>query len=342
MVDMSNVPTELTADVAALAGRAPMPAVGVAVFSASGSLTEGVWGTADLEAGEPATLAHRWDLASLTKVLVTLPEVLALVDGGVLDLDRPIGEQWDRVRDRPVGAATVAQVLSYDAGLPMWSPFYELGVDERASLVEVILGTELERPPGSGAVYSDIGTLVVGEMVSDLTGTPLNVLAGLRSGLVFGPVAAPVVATERCPWRGRLVKGEVHDEIAAALGGVAGNAGAFGTLAEVAAAAARWFAGTVVSPEMHRRALREHSTNADGERFGLGWWLSNTRGLGGRHPGPRGWGMSGFVGNRLWCEPEYGYGVLVLSNRTHPTRGDRRPFNQWCDDLQDVLAAHLR
>jgi CubicO group peptidase (beta-lactamase class C family) len=316
-----------------------MPAVAVAVVSPDRVEMHGAWGLANVPTGEPVTLDHSWDLASLTKALVTLPEVLALVDEGVLSLDAPLGVQWAPSALWAVGAASLAQVLSYNAGLPASGEFFRLSYGSRQELVDNILRTERNQPPGAGAVYSDIGAIALGELVADRRGRPLDALALDRSGLEFTPMNGPFVATEDCPWRGRLLQGEVHDENACALGGVAGHAGAFGRIDQVAEQARRWLSGEVVSPDLHSLAVEQWATNEDGERFGLGWWLANTRGLGGRSPGADSWGMSGFVGNRIWMEPARGYGVVVLSNRVHPSRGDRGPYNQWCDELLDIVAS---
>ena len=334
--------TDLARAIDQLAQLSPMPATAVAVFTRDEVTAQGVWGIGDLTAAEPATAQHLWDLASLTKGLVTLPEVLALVDQGRIALDAPLRQAWPRVDGRPIGEATLAQVLSYNAGMPASDDFFSASGLTRAERIDKALGTGLERPIGSGAVYSDIGAIAMGELVQDLTGSGLPALAAARTGLRFNPAGGPFIATEECAWRGRLIKGEVHDENAWSFDGVAGHAGAFGTLTQVADAARAWLAGTVVSPRSHHESVTEHSSNESGERFGLGWWLANTRELGGREPGQDGWGLSGFVGNRVWMEPGRGYGVLVLSNRFHPVRGDRAEYNAWCDDLLDTVARHHR
>jgi CubicO group peptidase (beta-lactamase class C family) len=181
-------------------------------------------------------------------------------------------------------------------------------------------------------VYSDLSFILLGALVEHLTAKPLRGRVGLR----YPPLPGTAVATEYCRWRGRLIVGEVHDENAAAMGGVAGHAGAFGTLDAVTAAARAWLGG------QHIDVRRCRSTNSAGERFGWGWWLTPTRGLGGPTAGASGFGMSGFVGNRIWLEPEFGYGVVVLSNRIHPVRTERRAFHDWCVCLLDAVARVLR
>jgi CubicO group peptidase (beta-lactamase class C family) len=307
---------------ARLAAEAPVPAVAVSVFDRHQVLAEAVRGAA----GDAW-----WDLASLTKVLVTLPEVLDLF----ADPSVPLASVWARAAGHPIGAATVAELLSHRAGLPATVRFYER-LSGSEAIVEAALRTELHHQ--TSAVYSDIGFLLLGALVQDLTRTPLAALAERRSGLHMAAPPGPAVPTEQCPTRGRLIAGEVHDENAWAMGGSAGHAGGFGTLALVTRAAQGWLGERVVSPEMHERARTAWSTGAAGERFGLGWWLTPTRGLGGPNPGPDGYGHSGFVGNRIWIEPGRGYGVVILSNRILWGRGNREPFTRWCDRLLTAIA----
>lgn len=325
-----------------LVRRAPVPAVGVAVFDAAGDLrVRTVYGTADTTTGRPAHSGSWWDLASLTKPLVTLPEVLALVDRGRLDLQAPLGDVWTRAAGHQVAAASIGQLLSHDAGLPAVVPFFRT-TSGREPILDAALATALERPIGGGAVYSDLSFIILGGLVEELTGRSLADLASARTGLRYPPLPGQAVATERCRWRGRLIVGEVHDENAAAMGGVAGHAGGFGTLALVTAAARDWLTGTVVPAPLHQAATSCWATNPAGERFGLGWWLTPTRGLGGPVAGGSGYGCSGFVGNRVWLEPDYGYGVVVLSNRIHPDRVDPAPLQEWWHRLLVAVAAEVR
>ena len=319
----------------ALCRAAPMPGVAVGVVAEGTRTVQAFSGKADLTTGQPVTASTWWDLASLTKMLVTLPEVLDLVGAGSLDLDAPLAEQWAPARGKPIGEATLRQVLAYDAGMPASDEYFRRG--SRDEVRQLVLATPQERPPGAGAVYSDVGAMVCGFLVADLVG-PLDALALGRNGFQFRVPPVQAAATEECSWRGRLIRGEVHDENASALGGVAGHAGAFGTLDGVLAATAWWMQRTLRSDSVWAESVLEQSHNPEGERFGLGWWLTPTRGLGGRTPGIDGWGCSGFVGNRIWVEPSRGYGVVVLSNRVHPRRGDRGPFNEWVDDLLDLVA----
>jgi CubicO group peptidase (beta-lactamase class C family) len=318
--------------ISALVESAPMPAVAVAVVTATGKIAQVVRGTADLTTSAPVTPEHWWDLASVTKVLITLPEVLALA-GTVAGLDVTLGDMWPRAHRTPIGQASLADLLSHRSGLPAQLPFYASAADRDEVVAAALEAPLCEAEP----VYSDLGFLLLGEAVAAATGRSLGDLAGARSGLRFGPFDSPAVATEHCPWRERLIVGEVHDENSSAMGGVAGHAGGFGRISDVAEAARRWLTHTAVAGELHQAALRAWASNGAGEVFGLGWWLNPTRHIGGPHAGPDSYGASGFVGNRMWFEPSRGYAVVVLSNRVHPLRGPREIFNAWCEQLLSMV-----
>lgn len=310
----------------AAAASAPAPAVALSVFTVDGPVAEVCTGIADLGTARRAGSRSYWDLASLTKVLVTLPNVLDLAAAGAFTLDDPLAAVWPRAAAH--GTGTIRQYLSYAAGLPPTAPLFRTHTGREAVLAAALAIT----PDRTAAAYSDLNYLLLGAMVEDLTGRPLHAL----SPFTFHPPAADSVATEQCPWRGRLIVGEVHDENASAMGGVAGHAGAFGTLAQVREAARIWLAGRYPDARTH------WATSPEGDRYGLGWWLPPTRGIGGTRPGPGSFGISGFVGNRIWLEPAYGYGVVTLTNRIHPVRADRAPFNGWAAELLDTLADRLR
>lgn len=305
----------------------------------TGILAIRVSGIANLETGEPVTLDHWWDLASLTKILVTLPEVLRLVDSGRTSLSDRLVDWWPEAASSPYAKASIAQLFSYDAGAPATCTLYAEGPAPRSDLIRAALHTPQQRPIGSGGLYSDVGILLVGEAIAAV-GKPrgLSTLAEQRGWCRYGRPPGPAVATERCAWRGRLIVGEVHDENAAALGGVAGHAGAFGRLDTVARAATAWLSGDVASPGLTADVTRCWATGVTGERYGLGFRLAGPGSLGGPLAGPGSYGISGFVGNRLWVEPNRNYAVVILSNRIHPHRTPRESFDAWCDQVLSDLA----
>jgi CubicO group peptidase (beta-lactamase class C family) len=315
--------------------RRPSPAAAVAVVDADGPVLQRIVGTADLTTGEQATAAHWWDLASLTKHLVTTPAVADLVAEGRVDLERPLGEQWPRVAGLDIGEATVPALLAYDAGMPASVRYYLEPAPDRATLVDRALRTRRERPMGGDPVYSDLGFLALGELVAAI-GPGLEAAAARRGWARYGRPPGPAVAYEDDPWRGHLVKGEVHDENTAALGGIAGHAGGFATLDMVVAAARSLLVGGVYPADFPATATWSAAPDRD-ERFGLGWYLGRTRGIGGSDPPDGAFGATGFVGNCLWIEPPGGFAVVLLANRVHPHRPHRAPFRTWVSTLIDTI-----
>lgn len=299
---------------------APMPAVAAAVVTRDGILREEYVGVADLQTSEALTPEHAFDLASLTKVLVTLPEVLLLLERGQLSLQDPLSLHLPEagwMTEPSVGTARIVHLLAHTSGLPAWAPLYTHPAD-RATLLARVLQTPLEAAPGERLLYSDLGFMLLGLLVERLTGKKLDDLAGERGFVTFRP-NGPTVATERCAWRGRVLNGEVHDENACALGGVSGHAGAFGTLRDVARAARAWL-GDLVSEPTKALMTRPWSHEASGGPRGLGWILGHPTCSGGDLASPSAFGHTGFTGTSVWIEPTRGYAVVLLTNRVHPTR----------------------
>lgn len=319
---VSGEPTFASLELArAVLDAATMPAVAAAVVTRGGLAMEYVRGVANATTGETLTDAHAFDLASLTKVLVTLPEVLALVEAGRVSLNDRVRlhlpEASPMTTSPALADVTLAQLLAHTSGLPAWTPLYTQPAD-RATLVQRVLHTPLEAAPGERTVYSDLGFIVLGALVERVTGRSLDGLAEERGWVTYRP-SAPTVATERCPWRGRVLQGEVHDENAFALGGVSGHAGAFGTLRGVARAARAWLTDAV-SPATHDLMTRPWSAEPGGGTRGLGWILGHPTCSGGELASPAAYGHTGFTGTSVWTEPTRGYAVVLLTNRVHPTR----------------------
>lgn len=278
--------------------------------------------------GESVTADTRYDLASLTKVMATLPCVLSLVSEGAIDLDEPLGRHFSSAgwfRAPSLADATVRQLLTHTAGLASWTPLFA-SVSTRRAALAAVLQQSVEAP---GSVrYSDLGFMLLGALVERVTKRRLDEVAhervfdrlGMRE-TGFGPlVDVPSAATEDCGWRNRLLEGEVHDENASVWDGVAGHAGLFGTAADVARYAGAWLRR---DPVLGSEALLAQSTSAqvvgdDGAPRGLGWLLAHAGVFAGG--AARGYGHSGFTGTSIWIDPEAGIASVLLTNRVHPHR----------------------
>ncbi|ADR35872.1 beta-lactamase [Oceanithermus profundus DSM 14977] len=321
---------------AALA-KGGVPGAALGVVSASGDRAAVHLGRAQIEP-EPRPLeADAWfDLASLTKVLFTLPEVMKLVEEGRLDLDDPLKQHLPEAgwlqEDPALARITVRQLLAHQAGLPAWVPLYTWGCDA-ATLKARLLQ---ERWRLGEPVYSDVGFMLLGLLLERLRGRELKDFE-LPAGLTFAPDPDRSVATERCPWRGRVLVGEVHDENAFALGGAAGHAGLFGTLDGVLDRAHAWLTGTELSPSAHAAAVEPHSE----ERL-LGWARRHPGWSGGRLASPLAYGHTGFTGTGVWIDPERGYAWALLTNRVHPSRHRENPLPELRRAVAGALAGAWR
>ena len=283
------------------------------------------------EGGPPVRPSTRFDLASLTKVVATLPCLLRLVSDGALALDERLAERFSSAGwfQAPSLADTqVEALLTHTSGLPAWQPLFARVADRRTALAAV-----LQAPLSDvGLVrYSDLGFMLLGALVERVSGRRLDdavqalVYGPLRlDGLGFGPLEDDdVAASEFCGWRGRLLVGEVHDENAVAWDGVAGHAGLFGNAAALAGYAAAWLRAdpALAAPELQRRAVTPSARGEDGSVRGLGWLLPSAGVFAGDTA--RGFGHTGFTGTSLWIDPAAGVASLLLTNRVHPHRDAR-------------------
>lgn len=264
---------------------------------------------------EPLTRDHWFDLASVSKVIFTAATILRLADEGLIDLDRPVTDAIPDLRQYDVAGAperrlTFRDLLAHRTHLPAVEPIYTYG-DDPVRLRAFVLQREWRVGP---PVYSDINYILLGIAIERITGTPLDALP-LREGLSFGPPPGPPVATEHCRWRDRVLKGEVHDENASALGGAAGHAGLFGTVAGVLGFARGLLDGSGASSAAIA-AMREpinDDRTAGWERRFDGW-------PGGDSCSGATIGHTGFTGTGLWIDFDRGLAWTLLTNRVHPSR----------------------
>lgn len=283
-------------------------------------------GNATLEpAPEPLRPDMWFDLASVTKAIATTSCILALVDDGRLDLDAPAAEHLPVLAEHGKADITPRQLLRHCAGYAPFVQYYRR-CHSRDEVRDAVLATPLAQPPNTETVYSDIGFLTLGFLVEAVTGqredeylrervlTPL----GLADGLGYLPAdPAACVATEQDTWRGRLIRGEVHDENAYACGGVAGHAGLFGQVAAVGRFGQAMLDGGWLGDGV-RRDLFTVRHDISEQRFWLGW-----KRLRYDTTDQAAFGHDGFTGTLLWISPACGLVIALLTNRVHPTRNNR-------------------
>lgn len=281
----------------------------------------------------PMTLDTVFDLASLTKVVATAPVALKLVERGELSLDDPLSMYFPPFGEGVKARVRIWHLLTHTSGLPAHLPLYSLAL-KRGEVYSYLSGVGLEYEPGTRVVYSDLGFILLGGVIEMVAGKTLNEVAeelvfrplGMRE-TTFNPegdLKERAAATEHCKLRGRILRGEVHDENAWFMGGVAGHAGLFSTAMDLAAYAQMWLSGgffgaRILSPITVKLATRNHTQGLN-ERRGLGWALNGGPCSCGDLMSDEAYGHTGFTGTSLWIDPTYDLFVLLLTNRIHPTR----------------------
>jgi CubicO group peptidase (beta-lactamase class C family) len=289
-------------------------------------------GTLAYDSGSPPVRDDTvYDLASLTKVLSTATLVMRETERGSIALDDVLPHLLPGCRNPALAGITVEDVLSHCAGFPAYRPFYQ-SLEGEDAFEAGICATPLEYVPRSQSIYSDLGFILLGIALG--RGVPLEqrfdaMWAQMAAGedLQFLPPdkwRARTAPTERDPWRQRLLAGEVHDENAAALGGVAGHAGLFGTAPAVGAYARHLFqvldgrTGVMAESSLRRFVTRRPGV-PDSSRA-LGWDTMLPTSSCGTRMSSTAVGHTGFTGTSLWIDRAQDYYVVLLSNRVHPSR----------------------
>lgn len=296
--------------------------------------------------GFPATFDTIYDLASLTKPLVTSLLCARRVEAGELTLDSSVSNYLPEFERTDKQAITIRQLLTHTSGLPAWRPLYILAEGERDRTVSVIAALELEYRPGTRVIYSDLGFIVLGRLLERLTGKVLVELAQteILSALelkrtFFNPEAAMQTGIAACEtgnayeretcvntaagdyenWRKELIWGTVHDGNAYFLGGAAGHAGLFSNAPETLVLASQFLASQtrLLRPETCKLFSRNMTDGLE-EARSFGWQLAETKDSAAGLDLPReSFGHSGFTGTSCWIDPEHERVFILLTNRTH-------------------------
>ncbi|KAB0267322.1 serine hydrolase domain-containing protein [Microvirga brassicacearum] len=306
-------PAFAPASAAVRAGDIPGAVLGV--VTAAGERAVRAEGSAQIEPDHVGVTRETWfDLASLTKVIFTTTRILHYVEQGRIALDDPLTKVIPDLRQYDMNAAerrlTFRQCLAHDTHLPAVEPLYTYGQDPQTLRAFVLQRVWKPGPP----VYSDINFILLGIAIERLSGLPV-IDQDLAEGLTFRPDALQCAATERCTWRGRVIRGEVHDENAFALGGAAGHAGLFGTIGGVLDFARGLLDGSLLAAASID-AIRSRQTATRS----VGWECRHAGWHGGDICSDSTIGHTGFTGTGLWLDFDRGIAWSLLTNRVHPTR----------------------
>lgn len=300
---------------------------------------------ADSPAVRPTTI---FDLASLTKPVATTSMAMILYERGMLELDAPIAGTVPELRsasDPRREEITFRMLLAHSSGLPAYEKLF-LRAGSRDELLQAAFATPLSADPDTRAEYSDIGFIVLGVALERIAEESLDSFCRRE---VFGPLAManttfnppeeirpkiPPTADERSDesnsltgtpekprstFRNRIIQGEVQDENACVLGGVAGHAGLFSTAEDVANFAPTMMLGglPIVRPETVALFTKRQKHPAGTSRA-LGWDTPSSPSQSGKYFGPESYGHLGYTGTSLWIDPERKLSITLLTNRTWP------------------------
>jgi CubicO group peptidase (beta-lactamase class C family) len=308
------------------------------------------------------TMDTVYDLASLTKPLATALAVFALIAKGKLGLESTLDEIFASV-PRDKGRITIRMLLSHSSGLPAWRPYFDRLIkmpfgERKKALLGMILSEPLETT-GSTQIYSDLGFMLLGLVVENLAAMRLDEAV---CSLVFEPLGAkdlwfmdgegrvdilPLIPpTGYCESRQRVVCGEVNDQNAWALGGIAGHAGLFGTagsVRDILVSLLAVYKGELSPPGFTKEAIREAFRPlfaASYGTWGLGFDTPSAHGsTSGRFFSKNSVGHLGFTGASFWVDLDDGIIVVFLSNRTFPyhTRAKQERMRRFRARLHDAI-----
>lgn len=280
-----------------------------------------------------------YDLASVTKVVATTTAAMILYERGRFRLEMPLAEVIPEFAeavpdDAPRRRVTLRMLLAHSSGLPAYVRLFEQA-EGKAAMLRAACGVQLTAAPGTRAEYSDIGFILLGEALKCLAGESLDTFCHREIfaplGMTHTKFCPPAEWRERIPpteedlsYRRRVIQGEVQDENASAMGGVAGHAGVFAPAADVARFALCMLNGgePLVRAETLELFTRRDSSVADTSRA-LGWDTPSHPSSSGKYFSERAYGHLGYAGTSLWIDPERELSVVLLTNRTWPDRSSQ-------------------
>jgi serine-type D-Ala-D-Ala carboxypeptidase len=343
----------------AIAARA-FPAASVAVTSKTELLALRAFGRFTFDpASPPVTPATLFDIASLSKVVATTAMAMILYERGLLDLDAPVAgiipefvstspatREDDRRR-----TVSVRMLLSHTSGLAAHQKFY-LTARTREGLLNAVYSAPLKHDPGDRAEYSDLGFILLAVLLECIAGEPLDVFCQRE---IFGPLAMtsttfnpppelrpqiPPTANECGGLRNPIIQGEVQDENASVLGGVAGHAGLFSTAEDLSRFARALLQGAwpILRPETVALFTRREGTSSGSHA--LGWDTPSAQSQAGKYFGPHSFGHLGYTGTSLWIDPERQLSITLLTNRTWPDSANQA-IKQIRPKLHDAVVESL-
>ena len=302
--------------------RGPIPGAAVAVGGSGGVQTACFGQTSSATDAVPVTADTIYDLASLTKVMITVTLLMRAIEDGQLEASAPLGTYLPEVAGSDLEDATILELASHSSGLAAFSPLRFWGLPReqalRRALQEKRVGTR------GRVLYSDQGYIVLGYLLERGLGARLDVLAERLFGplgleLTFHPDPRRCADTEVVAARGGAVCGRVHDENAEALEGVSGHAGLFGTVNAMVGFITALLEGKLLSASSLSFMFAEHAVGLR-DRRAFGWVRRYDGWTGGDAAPDTALGHTGFTGTGMWFDPVSTRFLVLLTNRVHPSR----------------------
>ena len=364
----------------------------------------GIFPSAELVVAKKGVLAHHhfygdartgtmYDIASLTKPLATATLIMLLTNEGRLDPAHTLGEFFPTI-DEAKKRITIFDLMNHKSGLPAWRPYYRelpsalVGTPEgRRHIVDACLNEPLEHAPGETTLYSDLGYIILGEIIEKAGDAPLDRLFAQRIAAPLAltdtffvhnkgddirttsrrtdttaaqhvPVRTPALhnkttgsqqrrfaATEDCPWRGRVIHGEVHDQNTYAMGGVAGPAGLFSTGDNIHLFITAFMRGFAGNEGLVPRATLERFFPLEGALITppspgthVGGWdtPSTERSAAGHYASRNSIGHLAYTGCSIWIDQKQDFWVILLTNRIHPSTTNEK-IKAFRPHIHDVI-----
>jgi len=310
------------------------------------------YGVRDETTGEPVTLNTIYDLASLTKPLATALALSDLIEKERVNLLTPLGTILPCRAGNKAGI-TIDMLLRHTSGLAAYRKYFKRmpDVNPRQALRQMILEEPLEYTPGKKEIYSDLGYILLAWVIEEVSSCRLDHYVrkfiyeplGIDTLFFVSPGNRPthlagVAATSRCPWRGRLIKGEVEDENAWAAGGIEGHAGLFGDALAVYQLCSEIMSALIgkETEVLDSGVIRSFVQRVPEKGKVAGFDTpSKINSSAGRYFSSRAVGHLGFTGTSFWMDPETGLRVVLLTNRVHPSRENLgiRKFRPFIHDM---------
>jgi len=297
--------------------------------------------------GEPVNKNTYYDLASLTKVVSTLPSILYLIDKKELSLNDKISKYFSNsgwFQTPSLADTTVFELLTHTAGLRAWKPLFA-NICSRETVFANVLQSEIIGEKGK-IVYSDLGFMLLGILIERISKMRQDkfvkkyIFGPLEMQTIsYGPILeGSIAATEDCGWRNRVLRGEVHDENAYICDAVAGHAGLFGQADDLAKYAMAWLNSDnrIANRELMEQATKTQAMDSNNNR-GLGWLKKSKNTFSSDLATEAGYGHTGFSGTSLWLEPKQNMFIILLTNRIHPTRNHGKNINKIRQDFHAAI-----